>query len=234
MATFTAWIENSNGESFPIETNGTTVREVATDLIAHLLEENHVPPFSEWDEDQLSATKTDWSATITEIATGEKFAAYLTAETSIAHDVIAKAKEDLQYVLESQESRYEGYDFSYFEEDFTEAIEEFTWIPDPDDTTWDVASKLSEYLEDLAGSKEFYASLPISATYEALNFYRENWVGCDEFYRVHYGAFGALGEEDLSQMCCNAAYGLAEWGLKEVLSLLSEIVSNYTDSDFDA
>lgn len=230
MATFTAWIENSQGESFSIEVDGDTVQDVATDLVAHLLEENHVPPFSEWVEDQLSATEMSWSAEITKVATGEKFTAYLTAETTVARDVIEKAKSEVESVLESQNHQYPGYDFIVHDEEILEIIDNFTWIPDSDDTVWDVTSKLSEYLEDQAGSDNFACNIPIVATYDCIGFYQENYPEVDEWLE-HIGIDPATPLSETIAACVN---DFIVHKLDEALSLLSEVVANYTDSDFDA
>lgn len=230
MATFTAWVENNKCEAFPIETNGDSVQEVATDLVAHLREENYVPPFSEWVENQLSATEMNWSTPITEVATGEKFTVHLTAETSIARDVIAKAKSEVGYVLESQSHQYPEYDFIVHDEEILEIIDNFMWVPDIDDTVWDVTSKLSEYLEDQAASGNFDCQMPIISTYDCIGFYQENWVDVDEWLE-HIGIDPATPLSKTIAACVN---DFIVHKLNEALSLLSEIVANYTDSDFDA
>ena len=230
MATFTAWIENNNCEAFPVETTGDTVQDVAADLVAHLREENYVPPFSEWVENQLSATEISWSVEITEVATGEKFTAYLTAKTSVARDVIEKAKSEVEYVLESQNHQYPEYNFIVHDEEILEIIDNFTWIPDSDDTVWDVTSKLSEYLEDQAGSDNFAYNIPIVATYDCIGFYQENYPEVDEWLE-HIGIDPATPLSETIAACVN---DFIVHKLNESLSLLSEIVANYTDSDFDA
>ena len=229
MATFTAWIENSQGESFSIEVDGDTVQEVATDLVAHLQEENHVPPFSEWVEGQLSATEMSWSAEITEVATGEKFTAYLTAETTVARDVIEKAKSEVESVLESQNHQYPGYDFIVHDEVIIEIIDNFMWVPDIDDTVWDVTSKLSEYLEDQAASGNFDCQMPIIYTYDCIGFYQENWVDVDEWIEhidIDQNQFP-------SKTIVTSVNDFIVHKLDEALGLLSEIVANYADSDFE-
>lgn len=229
MATFTAWIENSQGESFSIEVDGDTVQDVATDLVAHLLEENRVLPFFEWDENQLSATEIRWSAGITEIATGAEFTAYLTAKTTVARDVIEKAKSEVEYVLASQNCQYPGYGFIVHDEEILDIIDNFTWIPDLDDTVWDVASKLSEYLRDQAESDNFANNIPITATYDCIGFYQANWPDVDEWIEN----IGIDQNQPPSQTIAACVNDFIVHKLDEALGLLSEIVANYTDSDFE-